>query len=466
MLKCIEGRIHNGGSGGRAGFASMDIKFGHVCDRGLNPRRPVNQDRYFVDARHGIFAVFDGVGGQKAGEIASQTAADTIEEALALENSPATEDRIRGAIQFANRDIFELASSESAYETMATTVALLQISDHSATIAHVGDSRVYRLENGQLQQETIDHTDFDDRVRAGLIRHGQAVNDSHVINRALGSGPDVDVEIKAIDLTHDTRFLVCTDGIYRMLQEDEIAEVLGGQEDPQKAADELRRMTHERGADDNLTAVVVYATKIGKEGRKDRKQQRQRAAERTGPTEASNKINVELGRTRTAPPGYLSADPEPAPSGHISIWILLLVGLVLLTGGFYLGLRLSDRFNKPEPAVAGGKTVDQQVEQARRALEKGDLLTAEGLLSKRLAEQPNDARASYWLGRALMTEGRLQDSIKSFETAIANDPALLDAYLQAAGAYQSLGEKSKAVEMLGRYTEALRKAQPPPAPHN
>src|SRR4026208_460592 len=105
----------------------MELKVGLVCDRGLNPKRPVNQDRFLAIANRGVFAVFDGVGGQRAGEVASQTAADTIEEALEHSSGNSPSEIIDRAIQFANRDILELAASNSAYETMATTVALVHI---------------------------------------------------------------------------------------------------------------------------------------------------------------------------------------------------------------------------------------------------------------------------------------------------------------------------------------------------
>src|SRR4029453_1756828 len=108
----------------------MDLKVGYVCDRGLSPKRPVNQDRFLAIAERGLFAVFDGVGGQRAGEVASQTAADTIEEALSPKQT-------RRPIQFPNRDIFEMAESDPAYKTMATTIALLHIDGNRATIAHV-----------------------------------------------------------------------------------------------------------------------------------------------------------------------------------------------------------------------------------------------------------------------------------------------------------------------------------------
>src|SRR5262249_55094650 len=152
------------------------------------------------------------------------------------------------------------AESEPSYKTMATTVALVLVDGGEATIAHVGDSRVYRLENGSLFRETIDHTDLDDGIRAGNISAEQAAlhPDDHTINRALGADPEVDVEIKTISLSGGDRLLLCTDGVYRHMTDDQIGDVLGRYKDPQRAADEFKRIVHQRGADDNLTAVVVH----------------------------------------------------------------------------------------------------------------------------------------------------------------------------------------------------------------
>jgi len=193
----------------------MDLKVGQICDRGLNPKRPVNQDRFLAIPEMGLFAVFDGVGGQRAGEVASQTAAETIEEALihrAVNNTSSVE-LIRRAIEFANRDIFELAESDPAYKTMATTVALIHIDGGKATVAHVGDSRVYRLEGGHFYRETVDHTDLNDDIRAGRIVREQAAElaSRNVINRALGVENRVEVEVKSMAVRDGTRFLLCSD---------------------------------------------------------------------------------------------------------------------------------------------------------------------------------------------------------------------------------------------------------------
>src|SRR5205085_12609798 len=134
--------------------------------------------------------------------------------------------------------------------------ALLYIDGDRATVAHVGDSRVYRLEEGRFFRETIDHTDYHDDLRAAVASGAQAGR-RNVINRALGVEAEVDVEVKTLHVSDGVRFLLCSDGVYRHLSDEEMARVLAQFKDPQQAADELKRLVHERGADDNLTAIVV-----------------------------------------------------------------------------------------------------------------------------------------------------------------------------------------------------------------
>ena len=498
----------------------MELKTGFVCDRGLNPRRPVNQDRYLVDEARGLFAVFDGVGGQHAGEVASQTAADTIEEAAMVDYSISPPELLRRAIQFANRDIYEMASGNPAYSTMATTVAVLQISGQSATIAHVGDSRVYRLRGRDLVRETIDHTDLDDQLRAGLITPEQAAKilESHIINRALGAAPDVEVEVKTVDLLEGDRFLICTDGVYRMLSEDEITGVLVDIRDPQKAADQLKHLIHERGADDNLTAVVVqgeWASRLSPDngalrtgsnspgavkprGRTNgsRSDVKPEPAGDTSPNAADapghagtfrdhdDRIRVvirdsEKGNPGSRAPGSTGhvlsepraqrvniAEPEAiADSDGKKKSVIVMYGLlvlVLIVGAFYAGLRVGGSLSK-RPAAAGstpGLVSADTIEAGRQALELGDYQTAQRTFEGLANREPQNALALYWLGRVHLGERRYQDAISDFDKALALSPALRDAYVQSAAAYESAGNRAKALEMLARYAESSREPRP------
>src|SRR6185436_7115242 len=143
---------------------------------------------------------------------------------------------------------------------MATTIVALQIQGNIATIGHVGDSRLYRLTPaGQLLRETADHSVVEEEVRAGRMTAEQAAHhpSKNVISRALGAEPDVEVDLKVIEVDEGTEFLLCTDGITRHIADHELRHLLITHDDLPALCDELKRVCYERGAEDNLTAVVV-----------------------------------------------------------------------------------------------------------------------------------------------------------------------------------------------------------------
>ena len=455
----------------------MELKAGFVCDRGLNPKRPVNQDRYLALAERGLFAVFDGVGGQRAGEVASETAAETIEESLAHITAASSVELIRRAIQFANRDIFEMAESDPAYKTMATTVALLHIEGDRATIAHVGDSRVYRLEEGRFSRETIDHTDYHDDLRAGVASSKRS-GGSNVINRALGVEAEVDVEIKTVHLRDGVRFLLCSDGIYRHLSDEEIARVLAQFKDPQQAADELKRIVHERGADDNLTAIVVQVGRARQSivrtiedplaASRTAPRGNRQVAEAQGGAARGKRIEVDCGKSGRGPASFddrqldrraaidtATAMDQPRKS-HWLIWSLIV--LLLIGGAFYGGLRASDWKKKPPSDTA---SMYDPMKAGRAAFDQGNYAAAAVQFATVTERDAQNAEAPYWLGRAQMEAGDYAKAAASFEMAVARRPALFDAYAQAAQAYELAGEKVKAAQALQRGADERRKALTP-----
>jgi len=463
----------------------MDLKVGYVCDRGLSPKRPVNQDRFLSIPERGLFAVFDGVGGQRAGEVASQTAAETIEEALTHNPTSASLDLIRQAIIFANRDVFELAESDPAYKTMATTVALIHIDRTRVTIAHVGDSRVYRLENGHFSRETVDHTDLNDAIRAGRIGPDQIdeLSGGNVINRALGVENTVDVEIKTVQANDGARFLLCSDGIYRHMSDDEIARVLAEYKDPQRAVEELKRIVHQRGADDNLTAVVVQLGRarqtpivsiddgMPKAHIKENAVAQTARAGTSKPRSRGGRIHVEFSKERNVSEEPLRRLEEAAPfqtdtegkSGRGSrILMYTLLALVLVASAFYGGLRASDVI-KTRLLNANANREADLLQGGREAFERADYKTAAAEFDAVLKRDPLNARALYWMGRVQLEQKEYESAIRSFEESIIRQPTLFDAYLQQAAAYEALGEKPKAAAALARYADERRK-QPAFAP--
>jgi serine/threonine protein phosphatase PrpC len=453
----------------------MDLRFGVICDRGLNPKRPVNQDRFLALPYHGLFAVFDGVGGQRAGEVASQTAAETIEEALNHAPADSPVDTIQRAIQFANRDIFEMAAHEPGFDGMATTVALVHFAEDGITIAHVGDSRVYRLADGRLHRETIDHTDFDDAVRNGISAAQPSRN--NVINRALGVEPGVELEIKSSTARDGEAFLICSDGVYRHLSDDEIAAILSANNDPQVAAAELKRQVYERGADDNLTAVIVRPFGISKEPAASTPKARRNGGR--GEVRASHRFQVEVAgqpnvEGRTEPSASENATRSLMDQGEstsakrpfFSRLAAVLVVSILIVSAFYAGLRASHLISGEPAGRETGVAAADPFSVARDAFDEGNYEKAGTIFANIVEREPNNALVHYWLGRARLETGDYAAAAQGLEKALelsANEhisrqeTVPLDAHAHAAAAYWGMGDKTKAEMMLERYTEARKK---------
>ncbi|MFN2501856.1 MAG: protein phosphatase 2C domain-containing protein [Pyrinomonadaceae bacterium] len=232
-----------------------------VTDRGLSEKRLENEDSYLEMPGIGLYAVADGVGGAQAGEVASQMATEILAEAFS--NVPPGSDAetvMRSAIEKANAAIYQMALQLPQLSSMATTVVALHLSDNIATIGHVGDSRLYRLDrSGELRRETNDHSVVAEEVRAGRMTEEQAENhpSRNVISRALGAEQTVDVDLRTIMVEPGTAFLICSDGITRHVGDNEIKGVLSFGGDPAEICDYLKQLCYGRGAEDNLTAVVV-----------------------------------------------------------------------------------------------------------------------------------------------------------------------------------------------------------------
>jgi protein phosphatase len=241
--------------------ANVRVEFASVTDRGLSQKRPLNEDSMLVDAERCIFAVADGVGGAQAGEVASQTAVEVLGEAFRHhKDGDDIEDLMEIAIQRANASIYQMSHEQRQLSMMATTIVALHLDGRRATIGHVGDSRLYRLRpDGRLERETEDHSVVEEEVRAGRMSPEQAANhpSRNVISRALGAEQAVEVDMKTIEVEDGTIFLLCSDGITRHIPDEEINALLHGGDSLDATCEEMKRRCYERGAEDNLTAVVV-----------------------------------------------------------------------------------------------------------------------------------------------------------------------------------------------------------------
>lgn len=232
-----------------------------VTDRGLNESRPHNEDSYVELPDHGLFAVADGVGGAQAGEVASQMAVEILGEAfINVQEGADPEETMRIALERANEAIYQMSRDLPQLSSMATTIAAVHVNGDIATIAHVGDSRVYRADgHGRLFRETDDHSVVEEEVRAGRMTPEQALNhpSRNVISRALGAEFSVEPDIKCVLVHPATTFLLCSDGITRHIPDEELELLLASGRPPAEICLRMKEICFERGAEDNLTAVIV-----------------------------------------------------------------------------------------------------------------------------------------------------------------------------------------------------------------
>ncbi len=234
--------------------------------------RKNNEDSYLIDSCRGLYAVADGIGGHEGGEVASRLAiqglSQTVRERFSSPDEtpahgiPREGDPVKSALSLAftlaNRTIRQTATGNPSLHGMGTTMTALFLYEKKAYLAHVGDSRAYQLRAGVLTQVTADHTLVAEQMRAGLITPEKARKNPyrHVITRALGIDPDIVVDHRMIEVKPDDAFLLCTDGLTEMVDDDRIRGILSTAS-PQEAAELLVREANDRGGVDNITVVVI-----------------------------------------------------------------------------------------------------------------------------------------------------------------------------------------------------------------
>jgi len=215
--------------------------------------RDSNQDAWLVS--DGLFAVADGLGGLQDGEVASRLTLDTFDAAFTADR---TVSGLLGACREANRAVWRQANGQDA--TMGSTLAVLAMtSDAAAIVLHVGDSRLYRLRNGRLEQLTHDHTVIADLMRAGELSESDAQTHPYrnVLTRAIGVAPEVDIDHSGASCEPGDRFVLCSDGLFKVLSTDELKVMLASEVEPQRSADQLVANAVKREAEDNVTAVII-----------------------------------------------------------------------------------------------------------------------------------------------------------------------------------------------------------------
>ena len=238
-------------------------KFGSRTDVGSV--REQNEDSLIV--RPPLFVVADGMGGHAAGEVASEIAVSTIGE-LAPDHADA--EALGRAVEEANRDIINAAIAGQGREGMGTTVTAAILERNRLVIAQVGDSRAYLLHNGELTQLTRDHSLMANMIEAGQITPEEARfhPNRSVITRALGNDPDTVPDLYEINVEDGDRLLLCSDGLYSMLDDSEIAAVMRRISDPQRCATMLVNGAIAAGGHDNITVIVADAEGLAHQKRR------------------------------------------------------------------------------------------------------------------------------------------------------------------------------------------------------
>ena len=242
------------------------MEVGFKTDKGR--RRSNNEDACFVMKKDKVFIVADGVGGNNSGEIASRLAVNEI--ANYVETHPLREiqsveqvqDYFEDCLKNANFKVLELSQRIEANKGMATTVVCAYVQGNTIYIINVGDSRAYVFRDDVLQQITEDHTYVNTLLKAGLISEDEAMNheNKNMITRAVGADYTVDADFFSLPIRADDIVLICTDGLYGEVGEEQLITVLKEEKSMTDICNELLEMANEYGVSDNITMVVLKVT--------------------------------------------------------------------------------------------------------------------------------------------------------------------------------------------------------------
>jgi protein phosphatase len=217
-------------------------------------QRTANEDSLFVSPP--LFAVADGMGGAKAGEVASAVAVEAVEQAS--ESTEPAEAQLAGIVRDANRRIYDLAVADESRRGMGTTLTLAKVHGDEVSLAHVGDSRAYRMREGELSQLTRDHSLVAELERSGQITPEAAEHHPQrsIITRALGPEPDVEVDTYTLAGREGDVFLICSDGLTSMISDEEVASIVRSAGSLDEAAEALVRAANQSGGKDNITVIL------------------------------------------------------------------------------------------------------------------------------------------------------------------------------------------------------------------
>lgn len=225
--------------------------------------RNINQDYIFVSEKPvgnlpNLFLVADGMGGHKAGDLASEYTVSQVCEAVTKSMQKIPLQIFRGAFQYANQRLIEKARESSAYTGMGTTLVAVTVEDDTAYVANVGDSRLYKI-GDQIEQITEDHSLVEEMVRMGEISKEEARNhpEKNIITRAIGVSETVEPDYFDTKLRKGECLLLCSDGLSNMIDDAQIKEILDRRTDLRSGVEELVRTANRNGGKDNIAVVLI-----------------------------------------------------------------------------------------------------------------------------------------------------------------------------------------------------------------
>jgi protein phosphatase len=243
----------------------FSLRFAAGTDRGLV--RDSNEDSYKIIPESSqnpyVYIIADGMGGHNCGEVASRMAVDFIsnyvqKDGNRLFSSQNIEEKLKKLVEDTNTTVFETSLKNPEASGMGTTLTMAVIAGQKATVAHVGDSRLYLMRDEMIKQITEDHTYIWELIKKGsLTREEAEVHPrKHVITRAIGSSPDLEVDMLTLEIQDEDILLLCTDGLTNMIGDDEIYRILKDNE-PEAACEGLIEAAKSKGGEDNITVIVI-----------------------------------------------------------------------------------------------------------------------------------------------------------------------------------------------------------------
>jgi len=238
--------------------------------------RQINEDYYIINQSHGLFIVADGMGGHKAGDVASKLAAISVEEFVlsVLDGDDITwpydyddtksylSNVLQVGVKLGNKRILSIIKSDPSLERMGTTVVALlaDMNNNRAHIANVGDSRLYLIRDSEIRQISDDHSFTNEQIKSGKMNREEARISPYknIITRAIGIYEELQVDIFETDIKQDDLFIMATDGLTNMLTDSEIMDIsLNNSDDLAKLSEQLLILAKKRGGDDNITSVII-----------------------------------------------------------------------------------------------------------------------------------------------------------------------------------------------------------------